>query len=116
MTRLSRTTRPFRRTWSETSPVLAGMPGDGTRPLAGGTVAMPSWFKPQGVPGGLVYAGMDPSDPSTYVRPWRPVPGMVARFNFDGAQVQGETETGGVWGLPAWRQAVVAGRPPRRMR
>ena len=116
MTRLSRTTRPFRRTWSETHPVTGGQPGDGTRPLAGGTVQMPPWFRPTGAPGGLVFAGMDPSDPSTYVRPWRPVPGMIARLNFDGVQTQGETEMGGVWGLPARRQAIVAGRPPRRMR
>lgn len=116
MTRLSRTTRPFRRTWSETEPVTAGMPGDGTRPLAGGALTMPPWFRPQGVAGGLVFAGMDPSDPSTYVRPWRPVAGMVARLNFDGAQVQGETEMGGLWGLPAWRDNLAGGRPRRRPR
>ena len=96
--------------------MTAGMPGDGTRPLAGGVVAMPEWFRPQSVPGGLVYAGMDPSDPSTYVRAWRPVPGMVARLNFDGAQVQGETEMGGLWGLPARRDSPVGGRPKRRPR
>lgn len=31
------------------------------------------------------YCGMDPSDPVTWVRPYNPQPGMVARFNFDGA-------------------------------
>jgi hypothetical protein len=31
----------------------------------------------------LTYNGMDPSDPRTWVRPYRPSPGMCALFNFD---------------------------------
>ena len=34
------------------------------------------------------YVGMDPSDPITWVRPYRPRPGMVALLNFDGAKPQ----------------------------
>jgi hypothetical protein len=41
------------------------------------------------------YKGMDPSDPATHVRPWNPQPGMIAYLNFDGANMQGRTPTGG---------------------
>jgi hypothetical protein len=34
----------------------------------------------------LPYYGMDPSDPKTYVRPYRPAAGMIGYLNFDGAQ------------------------------
>jgi hypothetical protein len=33
--------------------------------------------------GDLAYTGMDPSDPSTYVRPYAPQAGMIDRLNFD---------------------------------
>jgi hypothetical protein len=66
-------------------------------------------------PGAQPFKGMDPSDPTTYVRPWRPAPGMVAYLNFDGAARQGETEMGGLWGLPAYREAKAGGRPKRKM-
>jgi len=53
------------------------------------------------VPGSdLPFYGMDPSDPVTYVRPYNPVPGMVARLNFDGAR-------------PAPAGGVQRGRQPR---
>ena len=42
------------------------------------------------------YKGMDPSDSLTYVRPWNPQPGMIGYLNFDGAQRQDRTPTGGV--------------------
>ena len=42
------------------------------------------------------YKGMDPSDPATYVRPWAPQPGMISFLNFDGAQLQDRTPTGGL--------------------
>ena len=45
---------------------------------------------------GLVFAGMDPSSPVTYTRPWNPRPGMIAYLNFDGAAAQQRTPTGGV--------------------
>src|ERR1700689_704077 len=51
---------------------------------------------PMPVPGASPFAGMDPSDPSTYVRPWNPRGGMIAYLNFDGAAVQSRTPTGGV--------------------
>ena len=89
------------------------MPG----PARGGAwPGMVPWAKPVAAAPGVVFAGMDPSDPSTYVRRWNPAPGMVDRLNFDGSQVQGETEMGGTWGLPAWRERLVGGRPPRRRR
>jgi len=44
---------------------------------------------------GPQFKGMDPSDPATYVRPWAPQPGMIAYLNFDGAQLQERTPTGG---------------------
>jgi hypothetical protein len=54
---------------------------------------------------------MDPSAPVTWVRPWNPQPGMVARLNFDGAKMQATTPTGGVWRNPMRDRADV---PKRR--
>jgi hypothetical protein len=42
------------------------------------------------------WKGMDPSNPMTYVRPWNPQGGMISYLNFDGAQAQARTPTGGV--------------------
>lgn len=42
---------------------------------------------------GPQYKGMDPSDPSTWVRPWNPQQGMIALLNYDGAAVQDRTPT-----------------------
>lgn len=66
--------------------------------------------------GGRVFAGMDPSDPGTYVRPFRPQDGMIGRLNFNGAMMQDNTETGGVYGLPAAQTARAGVRPKRRPR
>lgn len=44
---------------------------------------------------GPQYKGMDPSDPATYVRAWAPSEGMIAYLNFDGANMQDRTPTGG---------------------
>jgi hypothetical protein len=38
---------------------------------------------------------MDPSDPATYVRPYRPARGMIAWLNFDGARPNVTQTTGG---------------------
>jgi hypothetical protein len=35
---------------------------------------------------------MDPSDPTSYVRPYNPQPGMIALLNYDGA-VPNKTQT-----------------------
>jgi hypothetical protein len=87
------------------------------RPLPGGVVAMPAWFRPvASADGSQPFNGMDPSDPSTYTRPWNPQPGMIAYLNFDGAQVQGNTEMGGLWGAPARADSPVGKRPARRPR
>jgi hypothetical protein len=32
-------------------------------------------------PGGLLYLGMDPSDPATWPRPFNPAPGMIGYLN-----------------------------------
>ena len=110
---LARTTRPFRRTWGTTHPLVtvsAAFPG---RPCAGGTVVMAPL--PVGA-NGQPYLGMDPSDPLTYVRPWNPAAGMVAQLNFDGAQAQGSTAMGGTWRNPPSQMRRAAGRPKRRPR
>jgi hypothetical protein len=116
MSRQLSTTRPFRRGWSADHNRMAVTADAGQRPGCGGALVMAPFVKPTGVGAGIVFAGMDPSDPSTYIRPWRPQPGMVARLNFDGAQVQDNTETGGLWGAPAWADMPAGGRPARRPR
>lgn len=118
MSRQLSTTRPFTRGGATTHPHAPIVAGGAQRPVAGGVPAMAPWFKPAAVYQGhtLVFAGMDPSDPATYVRPWRPRPGMIARLNFDGAQIQGDTDMGGLWGAPAWASMPVGGRPARRPR
>lgn len=70
--------------------ITAGFPG---RPVTVCSVP-PPWFAAN--MSGPTYNGMDPSDPATYMRPWNPQPGMVARLNFDGAARQAETPTGGL--------------------
>jgi len=65
---------------------------------------------------GPAFKGMDPSDPSTYVRAWNPAPGMIGYLNWDGSQAQGSTEMGGLWGLPARFDAQAASRPARVLR
>lgn len=85
------------------------------RPIAGGPAAVMMPLPALGTAGGT-FNGMDPSDPRTYVRPWNPQPGMISYLNWDGAQTQGRTETGGVYGLPARYGMPVGGRPNRRPR
>jgi hypothetical protein len=64
------------------------------RPLPGGSLVL--WPMPVGL-GGQPFLGMDPSDPTTWVRPYNPQPGMVERLNFDGAKHQAMTPMGGTW-------------------
>jgi hypothetical protein len=42
---------------------------------------------------GPMFRGMDPSDPTTFTRPWNPAPGMIEFLNFDGASMQAHTPT-----------------------
>lgn len=79
--------RPLR--WREdgTGHVVAARPALGSAP----PLAPLPWSM-----AGPGYKGMDPSDPATYVRPWNPQPGMIGYLNFDGAQKQAQTPTGGV--------------------
>lgn len=58
---------------------------------------------------GPVFKGMDPSDPSTYVRAWNPQPGMIAQLNYDGAQMQGRTPTQVQRGSQARRRKLSMG-------
>ena len=67
---------------------------DGGQPLIrSGAMALAPLYGPTGLVGPVgstdhPYVGMDPSDPITWVRPYRPRPGMVALLNFDGAKPQ----------------------------
>lgn len=65
----------------------------GHRPLPGGA---PRVTGPLPVPGSTPFAGMDPSDPATYVRAWNPQPGMIGYLNYDGAQAQARQPAGGL--------------------
>lgn len=115
MSRQLSTTRPFRRGYG-TGPLAAGVNitlTTGQRPGCGGALSTP-WLQPYGKDT-AVFAGMDPSDRSTWIRPWNPQPGMIARLNYDGAQTQGDTEMAGLWALPAIYDNL-AGDRPRRLR
>lgn len=111
---LSSTTRPLVRRWPTDHPMAPIVAGAGTRPLPGGALALAPL--PVLGPGGRPFAGMDPSDPVTFTRPWNPAPGMIGYLNFDGAQAQAQTDMGGVWGAPAAQHAQAGARPKRRPR
>lgn len=87
----------------------------GGRPLPGGELIVDT---PVLGVAGQPYMGMDPSAPTTWVRPYNPQPGMIARLNFDGAKLQGDTPTGGVFRNPMHDRADVRkpGRVKRRWR
>jgi hypothetical protein len=85
------------------------------RPVQGGALRITAPLPVTG-PGGQPYAGMDPSNQLTWVRPWNPASGMIGRLNFDGAACQEHTDMGGTWSNPASWNAQVGGRPRRRPR
>ena len=87
----------------------------GVRPCSGGAPGITGPL-PVTVPGQLPFTGLDPSNPATWVRPYNPQPGMIARLNFNGAALQGQTPTGGVWKNPASYGALAGARPARRPR
>lgn len=66
---------------------FAGRPCHGSAP----SLAAHPWSM-----SGPAYKGMDPSDPSTWIREWQPSGGMISYLNFDGARYQDYTPTGGV--------------------
>jgi hypothetical protein len=69
---------------------VTGRPGSGGAPVVTGPL-------PVTIPGtDTPFAGMDPSNPATWTRPWNPQPGMIARLNFDGAQAQAAQPSGGL--------------------
>lgn len=88
-------TRSYPATYAKWHPVVSEVPrAPGIR--SGGSVRIslsPRMSVELGQPAGPVtqpggdhpYQGMDPSDPNTYVRPYRPARGMIAWLNFDGA-------------------------------
>ena len=65
------------------------------RPLSGGAPKITGPL-PVAIPGMQPFAGMDPSNPATYVRPWNPQPGMIALLNYNGAATQSRQPTGGL--------------------
>jgi hypothetical protein len=108
------TTRPFVRRWPTHHPMTHVTPGAG-RPIGQGQLRVAVGWVPQ-PSNGRPYAGMDPSDPSTYIRPWNPQPGMIGFLNFDGAARQSSTDMGGVWGNPVSQLTPAGARPRRRPR
>ena len=104
-------TRATPRTYSAWHPVVSEVPrARGIRSGGAVRIGFPRRLSVElGQPAGPVvqpgtdhpYAGMDPSDPVTYTRPYRPAPGMIAWLNFDGAKPNVTQTTGGpprVWG------------------
>lgn len=89
--------------------------GGWPRPLPGGAPVVTGPL-PVAIPGQQPYAGMDPSNQATWVRPFIPTSGMIAYLNVNGAAAQGNTDMGGVWSNPAKQDATVAARPKRRPR
>jgi hypothetical protein len=115
MSRQLSTTRPFRGYGLTTHPPVSVLSGAG-RPLAAGLPSCAIPAATQKGAGGWVFAGMDPTDMSTYVRPWNPQPGMIAYLNFDGAAVAGDSDTGGVGRRDVRYRTLAGGRPKRRPR
>jgi len=112
MTRHLASTRAFPVAYSQDHPAVTvcdSFPGG--RPLPGGALVL--YPLPVGADG-QPFLGMDPSAPVTWVRPYNPQPGMVARLNFDGAKYQADTPMGGTWRNPMRDRADV--RKPRRRR
>jgi hypothetical protein len=87
-------------------PPIAITPGCPDRPVNGHSVRMADLPTTMSGPG---YKGMDPSDPSTYVRAWNPAAGMVGYLNFDGAQLQARTPTQVQRGSQARRRKLQVG-------
>jgi len=85
--------RPFPRTYTETGPHATVSVG--VNPLPGGALRITAPL-PVAIPGQQPYAGLDPSNPSTWVRRYNPQPGMIALFNYNGAAVAERQPTGGV--------------------
>lgn len=81
------TTRPFRRTYHQWHQHGHGSP---LGLLRGGVPSFSRGSGPAGPVGPVgttdrPYVGMDPTEPATWVRPYRPAPGMIGWLNFDGA-------------------------------
>lgn len=89
--------RPFPMTYGTVHPHVHVSVAFRSRPCSGGAMVLgPLPVGQDGQP----FMGMDPSAPSTWVRPWNPQPGMIGFLNFDGAKYQGNTPMGGTWHYP----------------
>lgn len=66
------------------------------RPCAGGAPRITGPLPVASADGRQPFAGMDPSSETTWVRPFRPQPGMIAYLNYDGAAVQDRQAAGGL--------------------
>jgi hypothetical protein len=80
-------TRPLRRTYHPWHQHAHGSP---LGLLRGGVTQFSRGSGPAGPVGPVgstdrPYVGMDPTDRSTWVRPWNPAPGMIGWLNYDGA-------------------------------
>ena len=78
MTRHVASTRDFPMTYSQSHPYVEVSPAFRGRPCEARMPVMAPL--PVAGAGGQPYMGMDPSAPVTWVRPWNPQPGMVARL------------------------------------
>jgi hypothetical protein len=113
VTRHLASTRQFPMAYSQSHPHVTVSDSFRSRPCSGGALVLSPL--PIG-DGGDLFLGMDPSAPQTWVRPWNPQPGMVARLNFDGAKAQGDTPMGGTWRNTMRDRADVGGSWLRRRR
>jgi hypothetical protein len=104
MTQHAPQVRRFPMTYAQDHPFVTVSDTFRGHPCSGGALVM--FPMPAGL-NGQPYLGMDPSAPATYVRPWNPQPGMIARLNFDGAQHQGHAQMGGTWRNPQRDRADV---------
>ncbi len=84
--------RPIRGWGMHSHPVIHVTPGFPGRPCNSYSAPFTGQASTMSGP---QFKGMDPSDPATYVRVWAPQPGMIAYLNFDGANMQDRTPTGG---------------------
>jgi hypothetical protein len=85
--------RPIAGWGKHSHPNIAITPGFPGRPC--NSYSAPFTGAPAATMSGPGFKGMDPSDPATYTRPWAPQPGMISYLNFDGAQLQDRSPTGG---------------------
>lgn len=75
--------RSFPRRYPHFEQAATGSPVPAQLPRGALVLGGPAGPVSRGKGSDLTYNGMDPSDRSTWVRPYRPVAGMIAYLNFD---------------------------------